>query len=108
MQQIPHGSLESTETWLIARQKTLAKELYNERSREAYEQSWKSDRQKIRMSLNSGSTKKLVNTVTEFAGLPLVVNKVGSDELVADPEMVKEETRSYFKKLYDCPPHQTC
>lgn len=104
MQQIPHGSLVSTETWLIARRKTLAKELYNERSREAYEQSRKSDRQKIRTSLNSGSTKKLINTVTEFAGLPLVVNKVGSDELVADPEMVKEETRSYFKKLYDRPP----
>ncbi|KAK0436140.1 hypothetical protein EV421DRAFT_1662747, partial [Armillaria borealis] len=104
MRQIPHGSLDSTETWLIARRKTLAKELYNERSREAYEQSRKSDRQKIRMSLNSGSTKKLVNTVTEFAGLPLVINRVGSDELIADPEMVKEETRAYFMKLYDRPP----
>ncbi len=104
MHQIPPGSPEDTETWLIARQKALAKELYNEWAWEAFDQSWNSNRQRIKLSPNSGSTKRLISTISEYMGLPTVVNKAGTDELIADPEGVKEETRAYFTKLYDRPP----
>lgn len=48
--------------------------------------------------------KRLISTISEFVGLPTVVNKAGTDELIADPEGVKEETRAYFTKLYNQPP----
>ncbi|KAK0461552.1 hypothetical protein IW261DRAFT_1576679 [Armillaria novae-zelandiae] len=101
---VPPSQSDEVEALLLARRKALAKELYNEHSREAYEQSRNSDRRKIGLALYSGSTKRLINTVTEFARLSLVVNKCGSDELISEPERVKEETRAYFTRLYNRPP----
>lgn len=66
---------------LMTRRKRLARELYAARAEEAYRRSRESDRRKIKTALMGGSTKKLVNVSGEFAGLPLIVNKLGSDDL---------------------------
>jgi hypothetical protein len=93
----PHTTLRS---FLIAKRKTINKNLYKERSDEVYARAKKYDSFRISQALAGGSTKRLVQT-TEFIPLPMSINTIdGTGKLLTSPSEVKTETRKYWENLY--------
>jgi hypothetical protein len=87
-----HPSLRS---FLIAKRKSVNKDLYRERSNEIYTRAKKYDSFRISQALAGGSTKRLVQPA-EFVPLPMSINSTdGSSKLITSPDDVKAETRRY-------------
>ena len=87
-------------SFLLAKRKTINKNLYREHSNEVYARVKRYDTFRISQALAGGSTKRLVQSA-EFVPLPMSVNTIdGSGKLLTSPEHVKAETRRYWEKLY--------
>jgi hypothetical protein len=85
---------------MLAKRKSVNKDLYRERSNEVYDRAKKYDSFRISQALAGGSTKRLVQS-TEFIPLPMSINATdGSGKLISSPDQVKAETRVYWEKLY--------
>lgn len=96
-----HATLRS---FLLAKRKSINKELYRERSNEIYARAKRYDSFRISQALAGGSTKRLVHAA-EFIPLPLSINTIdGSGKLLTSPDDVKAETRRYWEKLYSRQP----
>ncbi|KAJ7920024.1 hypothetical protein B0H13DRAFT_2427047 [Mycena leptocephala] len=84
----------------------LHRALFTERVSEIKRRKETTDRYKITMALKGSSTKRLI-TPGEYIELPITVNALHSDDLVSDPDTVKETAREYWSTLYhhDEPPN---
>ncbi|KAJ7895330.1 hypothetical protein B0H13DRAFT_1624443, partial [Mycena leptocephala] len=83
--------------------RTAYRELFVERALEVKRRATFRDKMQITSALRGGSTKRLVKAA-EFIPMPLVLNTPDSDDLIGDPEIVKEKTREYWSNLYDHDP----
>ena len=96
-----HPTLRS---YMLAKRKSINKDLYRERSNEIYARAKRYDSFRISQALMGGSTKRLVQSA-EFVPLPLSINTIdGSGKLLSNPDDVKAETRRYWDKLYSRQP----
>ncbi|KAJ7938520.1 hypothetical protein B0H13DRAFT_1851469 [Mycena leptocephala] len=83
--------------------RTAYRELFVERALEFKRRATSRDKMQITSTLRGSSTKRLVKAA-EFIPMPLVLNTLNSDDLIGDPEIVKEKTREYWSNLYDHDP----
>ncbi|KAJ7914585.1 hypothetical protein B0H13DRAFT_1611374, partial [Mycena leptocephala] len=90
----------------ILEKRKLHRSLFAKRVSEIKRRKETVDRYKITAALKGGSTKRLI-TPGEYIELPITVNALHSDELVSDPDNVKEIAREYWSSLYhhDEPPN---
>ena len=89
------------EQYLKQKRHTLAKALYQERSKEAYLQARTRDMNQIKWALRSGSTKCLVNAGIHPIGLPIMVSDPDNlDQIISAPQEVMHASARYFSKLY--------
>ena len=97
------------EDFLKDKRRSNAKELYHERAREAFEQNKKQDSMRMKWALQSGSTKRLINSGINPVRLPLMVNDpLENDCILSSPEDVKNASATYFEHLYTrMPPPNT-
>ena len=94
-----HRLLNDAELTEILKRKhwELAKELYRERSKEAYNQAQETDSKRIKWALNGGSTKRLVNNGVNPIGLPVMVSDPDNpDQILSNPEEVKRHQQLTF------------
>ncbi len=95
------SSNKELEQTLKRKRKELAKELYQEKSKEAYSQARERDTKQIRWALNSGSMRKLVNaSVNPIRLLVMVIDPEDPNCILSKPEDIKRALAEYLKKLY--------
>ncbi len=96
-------STQSIEEFLKKKRHQLTRELYRERSKEAYNQARTNDTQQIKQALRSGSTKRMVNEGISPIGLPVMVSDPDQPEQIpSSPEKVQTMSAQYFSNLYSC------
>ena len=91
----------SFDQYLKDKRRELAKDLYWERSKEAYLQAREQDTKRIKWAIQSGSTKRLLNAGISPIGLPVMVSDPDQpDQILSAPQDVKNASARYFTKLY--------
>ena len=86
--------------YLIKVRRQCHKDLFAERASETWSRAKRDDRLKISNALRGGTTRHLVNKA-EYVPLPSSINDpTNPEDIISDPQQVKEKTRYYFSKLY--------
>lgn len=100
-ERLRNSSIDFSQSLRLMRKK-LCKDLYQERSKEAFERTKRADIRKISNAIQSGTTKKLVTSANTFMGSPLMVTDPNNEEsLLSEPHQVKRAMATYFSRLYD-------
>ena len=98
-QQKNNGS-ETILQYLIQWQKRLHKDLFAKRASKIWSQAKWNDRLKINNALKGGTTRHLVNKMEFVPFLSSINDPDNPDDIISDPQLVKDKTRYYFSKLY--------